>query len=202
MKLLRKLRALFRKDTFDREMSEEMRHHLELQTEANMAAGINPDEARYLARRQFGGMEQIKETARDQRGWLWLEHFFSDVRYAVRALRKTPSFTITAVLTLAFGIGVNAALFSLYDKVALRALPMKEPENLVLIAGSNNQGSSAHGFNYAEYVAYRAGSHALEDLLAFAEGSLAFHREGEVNGDRLFEGHFYKAESNPDNLHK
>ncbi len=130
MKLLRKLRALFRKDTLDREMSEEMRHHLELQVAENIAAGMNPDEARYLAQRQFGGVEQIKEQARDIRRWIWLEQLLQDLGYAGRMLRKSPGFTAVAVITLALGIGVSTAMFSVVYGVLVSPYPYAKPSEI------------------------------------------------------------------------
>lgn len=130
MSLLRKLRALFRKDTLDREMSEEMRHHLELQVAENIVAGMNPDEARYKAQRQFGGIEQIKEQERDVRSWIWLEQLFQDLRYAGRALNKSRGFTAVAVVTLALGIAVSTAMFSVIYGVLLSPYPYAKPSNI------------------------------------------------------------------------
>jgi hypothetical protein len=130
MKLLKKLHALFRKETLDREMSEEMRHHMELQIEENIAAGMNPDEARYLAQRQFGGIEQIKEQARDVRRWIWLEQLLQDLRYAGRALNKSRGFTAVAVVTLALGIGVSTAMFSVFYGVLLSPYPYAKPSEI------------------------------------------------------------------------
>jgi predicted permease len=188
MKLLRQLRALFRKEKLDAEMAEEIRAHLELQAAENERRGLSAAEARYAAQRSFGGVEQIKERARDERGWMWIDHFWQDLRYAVRALRKTPSFTITAILTLALGIGVNAALFSVFDMVALRPLPVKEPDNLVRLVGRDARGNRNRWFSHAEYLAYREGSRTLDGLLAVNdETRVSFQREAGAAPDLNFE---------------
>jgi predicted permease len=162
MKLLRKLRALFRRNKLDAEMAEEMRAHLELQAEQNIARGMNPDEARYAARRQFGGVEQIKERARDQRGWLWLEHVNQDLRYGFRQLRRSPGFAAIAVLSLALGIGVSVTAFSLVNAAALRPLPgVKDPERLVY-----RNPLRGGGISYPEYEYCRDHTQVFSGLAA------------------------------------
>jgi macrolide transport system ATP-binding/permease protein len=146
-----------------------MQAHLDMLTERNLAAGKSPDEARHAALREFGGVAQFAELARDQRRSVWAEQIWQDVRYAVRSLAKSPSFTITAVLTLALGIGVNAALFSVVNMVALRPLPVKDPDNLVRIAGRNARGGNVGRFSHTEYLTYRDGNRTLDGLIAFAE---------------------------------
>ena len=155
MKLWRKLCALFSRGRLEREMAEEMQAHLDGLAERNVAAGMSPEEARSAALRAFGGVEQIKEQARDERRFLWIEQLGQDLRYAVRSLARSPAFTVTAVLTLALGIGVNAGLFSLFNMIAFKSLPVKDPDGLVRIIGLNKQGSVAGGFTHEEYSAYR-----------------------------------------------
>ena len=133
MKLLRQLRAVFKKDALDREMSDEMRAHLDLQTEINLRAGMKPDEARFAALRKFGHAEGIKETVRDARGMPWLEELGADLRYGARQLRKAPGFATVAIVTLALGIGATTAIFSIVNSVALRPLPYVDSGRLVEI---------------------------------------------------------------------
>jgi predicted permease len=128
---LKDMLAAFRKPA--RGLDEEMQFHLDRQIEANLAAGMPPAEARREALVAFGGVQQTKENVRQVRWTHFAEVLLQDARYAWRLLRKTPLFTAIVVLTLALGIGLNTAVFSLIDAVMFRALPVSHPEELVLL---------------------------------------------------------------------
>lgn len=172
MNLFRKIRALFRREKLDADMAEEMRLHLERRVEESVASGMSPEDARYAALRTFGGVEQAKEIAREQRGWLWVEHALQDLRYAMRALHKDRSFTLVAVLTLALGIGVNAALFTIYNAVSLRTLPARDPDHLVTVRGVADPYARRNdvSFTYQEFLDYREANHVFSDVAAYSAG--------------------------------
>src|SRR4051812_46291339 len=123
-KILLRFRALFQKEQLDARMDDEMRSHIEMQTQENLAAGMNPKDARYAALKEFGWVESVKEECREQRRFAWIDHFVRDFRYGARALRKSLGFTAVAVLTLALGIGVNLGLFGILDELMLRPRPV------------------------------------------------------------------------------
>src|SRR5262252_5339720 len=110
-----RLRALLRKSEMERELDEELRYHIERQTEQNIRLGMNPEEARHAARKAFGGVEQAKERSRDASGIRWIEELWQDLRFGLRALLKRPGFTLIVALTLASGIGANTAVFSVIN---------------------------------------------------------------------------------------
>lgn len=128
-----RLQTLFRRTQNVRRLNDEIQFHLEQQIAENTALGRSTKEARYASMRAFGNPAFLKEETRDRWGGLWLEHLAQDLRYALRVLRKSPTFTAIAVLTLALGFGANTAIFQLLDAVRLRSLPVPNPGELAQI---------------------------------------------------------------------
>jgi putative ABC transport system permease protein len=164
-----RLVALVRRRRLDRDLEDEVAFHLAMR-EADLRAGGVPDPAAgEMARRRFGNVTYLKEQTRDM--WLFpsLESISQDVRFALRTLRKSPGFTIVAVLALAIGIGGNTAIFSLVDAVRARALPYQEPERLVQLWGNVQRASvERRGTSYPDYADWRAQATSFEEMAAFA----------------------------------
>jgi predicted permease len=149
--VISRLRALwnnvFRREQLDRELDEELQAYLELATAEKMREGVSPEEVYRDARRDTGGVEQVKESVRDVRAGVWLDRLVQDLRYGVRTLAKNPAFTLIAIATLALGIGANTAMFNLLDQVVLRLLPVRDPERVVIVRETGNHYGNSYGPN-------------------------------------------------------
>lgn len=181
MKTLRRswkrLLGLAAKPRRERELSDEIAAHIAMLTEDNLRAGMTPEQAQREARLTFGGFEATKESYRDQRGLPWIESLFTDFRYALRGLRKSKGFALTAVAVLALGIGSTTAIFSIVNQLLLKPLPIPDPDRLVALvegpAGSRNMSSSP-----AMFAHWRAQSTVLMDVSAFVGDDTAMNYTG------------------------
>ena len=163
------LRSLFRRRQVEQELDEELRYHIDRQTEENIAKGMTPEEARYAALRAMGGVEQRKEQCRDTRRVRLIEDLIQDLRYGLRTLRKSPGFTAVAALSLAFGIGANTAIFSMINALMLRPLSVKNAQELALFSIARPSRTD-HGFNYTLYETFRDGNQSFTGVIAADRG--------------------------------
>ena len=148
-----RLRSLFRETAVERELDEELHYHLERQIELNVERGMTREDARHAASRAMGGMEQHKEACRDRRKVQIVDHLIRDARYGLRLLRRSPVFAAVAILSLALGIGANAAIFQLIDMVSLRSLPIANPQELAEVRADGVYAFGAHhdGFHLGSH---------------------------------------------------
>src|SRR5258708_4287873 len=181
--LLSRCAALFLRRKLDEDLDEELHLHLDLAVEENMCRGMSKEEARTTAMREFGGVTQIKEDFRAQRGLPFLEILAQDARYAARQLRKSPGFTLTAIITLALGIGANTAIFTLVQGILLRSLPVNDPSRLYRIGHKNDccyyeNYQNDNGYfdlsSYDLYLGFKRAAPEFEQLAAVEAGGNGF----------------------------
>jgi macrolide transport system ATP-binding/permease protein len=219
MGIARRLSALMKQSSVEREIDEELRSHLEMRAADNVARGMTKEEASRDARLRFGNPVVVKESVHAMDVALGIESFFADLRYALRGCLKNPGFTVVAVLTLALGIGVNTAFFTAYDGVALKSLPVKDADGLLRIEqwlASGTTGDPQFFFSWPEYIYYRDHSRDLTETIvasrlisvpAITPGASAASAEtlqGQVVSDNYFAslassaaaGRFFLAQEN------
>jgi len=181
---MRKLRSLiirfgglFNKGRKDRELQEEIESHVQMHIEDNLQSGMTPLEARRQAMIQLGGIEATKQAYREQRGLPRLETLWQDLRYGVRTLCKNPGFTTVAVLTLALGIGLNTAMFSLLNVLVLRPLPFEHSRSLVSLSRTTQQNEST-GFSPADYLDLKRGESTFGQFAGYVSVSVTSSEPG------------------------
>ncbi|MGD0697250.1 MAG: ABC transporter permease [Terriglobia bacterium] len=168
-KLPLRIRSLFKRARVEHELSDELRFHLEKLIEEKVRKGMTPDEARYAALRELGGVEQIKEECRDMRRVNYIQNFMQDLRYGLRQLSRNPGFTAVAAITLALGIGANSLIFSVVNAAILHPLPFRDANRLVTLwATSPTIGFSGPGaLSDPDYKEWRMQNHVFSEIAAY-----------------------------------
>ena len=166
-----RLRSLLRGGAVERELDEELQFHLEHKIEEGIAKGLSPEEARYAAMRAMGGLEQKKEEIRATRRVNWLTDFVADVRFAIRNLQRTPGLSAFVMLTIALGIAMTAAPFSLLDALVFKPYPVPRPGGVVTLVSTSHD-NSFDFFSYREYLDIRDRTKGFNGVIANAAVSL------------------------------
>jgi predicted permease len=178
---LHRFLSLFRRNQLDRELSAEMRYHLDLSIEEKLLAGIPIDEARRQALIQFGGTQQAKEIHLDSRAIPFIEILAQDLRYTFRTLRKDRAFAAIAILILALGIGANIVVFSVVNTLLLRPLPFPHSEQLVWFAGNHGEGGlSGTTYNVGSYEEFARHAQSFKEVTCYQAfwGSTEYNMTG------------------------
>ena len=157
----------WRTDDSEEDLERELRSHLEAEMSDQQEQGLSAEEARYAARRAFGNQALVREEIREMWSWGSIERLLQDIRFSARTLRKSPGFTIFAVLALALGLGANAAIFSVVDAVLLRSLPFRNADRLVeLWEDASHFGFPLAPLAPANSVDWKQRNHVFEDMAA------------------------------------
>ncbi|UWZ85902.1 ABC transporter permease [Occallatibacter riparius] len=166
MALFRRIANLFRRARLDGEISEELRAHIEMRIEDNIARGMTPQQARREALVRFGNTSSMKERVAAADMPLLLNSVYSDIRYAFRQLVRNPGFAGTAIVVLALGIGASTAIFAFVDAVLIKPLTYRDPAQLVGLFESNPLGSRFH-LSYPDYLDWKSLNHGFSSMEAF-----------------------------------
>ena len=172
----------FARGRVERELEREVASHLALMEEDFQRRGLLARGSPLAARRAYGGVDLAKELHRDARSFVWLEQFAQDLRHAARSLSRAPGFALLAILTLALGVGVNTTLFTAYNAVALRPLPVADPDRVVRLERwfeTTIQRDIQYAFSYPEYMYCRDNSGMFASMVA---GSYRSRRGGANRG--------------------
>jgi predicted permease len=195
MPLIAQLRSLaaglLRRKRLEQSMDDEMRFHIDAYTNDLIRSGGSRKDAERRARIQFGGVEAFKEHCRDARGLRILDDLRNDLRYALRTLLKSPSFTITAVLTLALGIGANTGLFTMIDTLLLRPIPVHDPASLYQVSGHLANRVPLESFSVREYQVLAAPNQLFTQTIA--DSSVRARYRNERIGGYVVSGNYFQA---------
>ena len=164
------------------DLDQDIREHIEMETQDNIERGMSPEEARYAAVRKFGNVTRVKEETREVWSFVWLEQLWQDIRYALRMLCKSPGFAAIATLTLALGIGANTSLFSVVNGVLLNPLPYPYSSQVVT-AANWFPGFGEGSISYPDFLDWARLNHTFSSLAAYRQGS--FNLTGQGDAERV-----------------
>ena len=189
------LKQLLTRDSLKHDLTEEIQQHLEERTEALIAEGLSRREAANQARLEFGNVTLIQEQSHESWDWPAIESLLGDVRFALRSLRHSPAFSALAVLILALGIGVNAAIFSVVHAVILRPLSYRDPSRLVSISMTWPDGDKFGQVSGPDFLDFSSESNAFECTAAYADQnvSVVSHGASEFTGASAISEHFMQT---------
>ena len=202
--LFRRLRMIFHRRQLDADLEEEMRLHIDLRQQRQIESGLSSAAARRAAHQKFGNTARIQEKSRMTWGWENLESFLQDTIYGLRAMLRSPALTLVALLSLALGIGANTAIFSLLDAVLLRSLPVRNPQQLVLLGRGQDNGISdaADQTDLYSYPFYRqmqqrnsvfSSTAAIFSMLNQVHGTVEGRAETEPMNVQLVSGTYFST---------
>src|SRR5512140_2969845 len=161
-----RLFSLFRRQVADSDLSEELQFHLQQQIDDYVAAGMDPQEARRAALRSLGPVEPLKEECREMRNVSFIENTLQDVRFGFRVLRRSPGFSILAILCLTLGIGANAAVFSWIEGILIRPYPLVPHQDRMFALVGTTRGVEGHnGLSYPDFVDFEKNSTLFESFI-------------------------------------
>jgi predicted permease len=167
-----RFRSLFQRRKLRKELDDELRYHIESKTEEYVATGMNPEEARYAARRAFGNPTVLKEETQDTWGWVRLEQILRDFRNGARSLWRTPRFAVAAILVMGLGIGATTALFAAVRSVLLEPLPFKDSDRLIRLYEQSADDKFSYNQNSGGVFAeWKKQSHGFSDLAIVSDGA-------------------------------
>lgn len=162
-----RMKVLLNRKQLNRDLEDELAHHLDLRAQKNREAGMDAEEAHYAARRHFGNITSLKESSRELWTFVTFETLWQDIRYGARTLQKSPGFTTVALLTLTLGVGANTALFSVVKAVLFSSLPYRQPDRLVALARSDSKTPHPTNVSYGEVADWKAHTRSFQEIALY-----------------------------------
>jgi hypothetical protein len=184
---------MMRRKRMLQQLDEDIREHLDRETQDNIDRGMSPEDAHYAALRRFGNVARVKEQTHEVWSIAWLEQLLQDLRFGARTLRRSPGLTVAAVLAIALGVGINVGIFCVLNGLALRLLPVPRAQEMVSVnqvfhfrgQGDRSIHNNSGWFSYFEYLEYRDHNDVFAGVVAYepyVEATLADGNMSQILG--------------------